>query len=188
MNAPRAWSLTGVLLILTLGGCSATAVAPERDKSTAKSTGENQMTDALKRMCDLISSVPMTAAELAGKLGTVTKDLGGDLQIEFRPTDARFAAGDVTRKPGTQEASAVGLTLAAGQALPLAELKAAFGPFQIGPKVHADRPDRASFHLAPQPGRAFTCSILAEVTPGAHGIDDATATKLVVVREVVLAD
>jgi hypothetical protein len=29
---------------------------------------------------------------------------------------------------------------------------------------------------------------VAEVTPGAHGIDDATATKLVIVREVVLAD
>jgi hypothetical protein len=188
VTAPRAWRLTTVLLILALGACSASAAAPERVTSTANSTGEHHMTDALQRMCDLISSSPMTATDLARKLGTVTNDLGGDLQIEFRPTDARFAAGDVTRKPGTQEANAVGLTLAAGQALPLAELKAAFGPFQMGPKVHADRPDRASFHLASQPGRAFTCSIVAEVTPGAHGIDDATATKLVIVREVVLAD
>ena len=187
MNAPRAWRLTG-LLILALGGCSSSAVGPERETSTAKSTGANPMTDALKRMCDLLSSSPMSAPELAGKLGTVTKDLGGDLQIEFRPTDARFAAGDVTRTPGTHEASAIGLTLAAGQALSLAELEAAFGPYRIGPKIHADRPDRASFHLAPLPGRAFTCSIVADVTPGAHGIADATAAKLVLVRDVVLAD
>lgn len=182
MTAPRAWRLTGVLLILALGGCPPRAARPE---AIEKSTGVNQMTDALKRICDLISSSPMTAGELAGKLGTVTRDLGGNLQVEFRPTDARFAAGEVTRKFGTQDASSVGLTLVAGQSLPLADLQAAFGPFQIGPKVHHDRPDLASFHLPPLPGRTFTCSILAEVTPGAHGIDDATTSKLVIVREVL---
>lgn len=185
MTAPRTWRLIGVLLVLVLGGCAPRAARPE---ATAKSTGVNQMTDALKRICDLISSSPMMAAELAGKLGSVTRDLGGDLQVEFRPTDARFAGGEVTRKFGTGEASSVGLTLAAGQSLALAELQAAFGAFQVGPQVHHDRPARASFHVAPVPGRAFTCSILAEVTPGARGLDDATTSKLVIVREVVLPE
>ena len=185
MTAPRAWRLTGVLLILALGGCSPRATRPE---AIATSTGVNQMTDTLKRTCDLISASPITAVDLAGKLGTVTRDLGGDLQVEFRPTDPRFAAGEVMRKFGTQDASSVGFTLASGQSLLLADLQAAFGPFQIGPKVHHDRPDLASFHVAPLPGRSFTCSILAEVTAGAHGIDDATTSKLVIVREVVLSD
>jgi hypothetical protein len=137
----------------------------------------------LQRTAKLLCADPVTAAQVANAIGTITQDYGGSLQLVVRPSDAAFSEADIGREYGTQNPSTVGFKLANPKSTTVAELQAAFGEYSEGPKVHFDSPTEIVFQEICRASPSLSCALIAQVDPGAHGVADGTVSKLTLRRD-----
>jgi len=141
------------------------------------------MMGTIQRIAKLLCTEPLTATEVANAVGTIAEDYGGNLQIVVRPGDAAFTEAHVTREYGTQVPSSVRLTLADPKAMTVAELRSTFGEYSQPPRLHYDSATAIVFDEIYRASPSLSCALIAEVVPGAHGVDDGTIATLSLRRD-----
>jgi hypothetical protein len=99
------------------------------------------------------------ALGVAHALGEEIEDLGGRLQIRFRPRERAFSRGEVVRRPSGDAANHVALTVDDAHPIAIATLTAALGPPQplpldhgTGPSMHYPLSAEASLLVEPASG------------------------------------
>jgi hypothetical protein len=170
------------LLGLALVGCTQPR-ATAAPKPSPKPLIEEMMIAFTKKVARILCVHPLTVTDAAKQIGTVVRDYGGNLQIVVRPSEAAFSQADVVRRPGTEEPNSVDLVPAEADALPVATLKAAFGAYHKLPQIHYDSPTKIGFGEIDRAGPTLSCTLYAQVKPGAHGIDDGTVAQLTILRD-----
>jgi hypothetical protein len=136
----------------------------------------------IRALCDTLSAANVSVEGVAASLGEVIEDQGGKLGVIVRPSDPQFAEAMIVRSQGDGAPAHVRLRLADPKALSTAALVEAFGSYTTAPKKRPG-PGRNIVFYDEQPGRPSTCAIIAEVSPGADGIESGAARSITVRRD-----
>ncbi len=157
-------------------------VNPVEAKQTQKTT---MIIETLQKLCQVLSTAPLTAQETANSLGTIVEDMGKDLPVIFRPSDPSFREARIVRQVGTNEPAHVEMVLAKPGTLSVETLKAAFGNYSELPLQDLDDSDRIIFYVD-IPNLPRTCAVIADLTPGKPGAEDGTVIAVTVRRDIRL--
>ncbi len=146
---------------------------------------ETEMIETVQKLCQLLSTEPLTAPEVATSLGTIVEDPGKNLPLIVRPSNPFFKEAQVVRQFETNEPAHVELLLAEPGALSVEALKATFGDYSEPPKLHWNSPQKIIFYVN-KPNLPRTCAVIADVRPGEQGAKDGTVTAVTVRRDIRL--
>jgi hypothetical protein len=119
--------------------------------------------DSLRGICQLITSGPHSAIDVAKRLGGVKLDRGSGFQVEVLVSNPLFKAARVIREADEQTAASIELEL--HQAISVVALQAALGPYRESNRPHWDSPIKISFSVDKEdPTKA--CKIFGAIEPG----------------------
>ncbi len=157
-------------------------VNPVEAKQTQKTT---MIIETLQKLCQVLSTAPLTAQETANSLGTIVEDMGKDLPLIFRPSDPSFREATIVRQVGTNEPAHVEMVLAKPGTLSVETLKAAFGNYSELPLQDLDDSDRIILYVD-IPNLPRTCAVIADLTLGTQGVEDGSVIAVTVRRDIRL--
>jgi hypothetical protein len=162
-----------LLVSIALATCGPTSppAAPEPGGATA-SAQDHAMIDLVRDLAQFVTQRARTLDELTAHLGTA--EPASDVAVHIAPLDARLRAVRIARYPdGTPFTIALELARPIG----VAELTAAFGPYQTQERSEPGMPWPLMFHDAVR-GSAARVSLLVEVAGPVAQLDRHDASTL----------
>ncbi len=153
---------------------------PEQNKETA-------MIETLWEICQVLSTAPLSAQEVAQRLGKILQNPDGNAPIIIQPNNVSFKEAMIVREMDTNEPASVEFTLSKPGELSLSALRDRFGNYSITPKIHFNSPIKVLFYVDIT-GSPYTCAIIAQIQPGDQELDDGLLTAVTIRRDIRLPE
>lgn len=139
------------------------------------------MLTLIRSLCDALAG-PALIEEIAQTLGRPAEDGRPDLALSVTLADPALRAVTVARASKSGAPAHVRLEMSAPSHLMIADLQAAFGPFQRPPKLHWRHPTALVFHVD-TPGQPHTCAIIVTIEDDDQSPEDMPVVALTLRRD-----